>query len=268
MPHCCLTVRLKSIAHISAVLAALVAGCGSFDPRPGLIACGDDGECPRDLTCGADGLCGGGSGPGDDADPGDDDGGGPDGGSPCPGGPMSAFVDDFEDLDDWVVVGGALDSCVVMVDAGTLIVSTAEVGECGVRSAVTYAFVDQAAVMRVDDGNVNQGTPDLVFRATVSDRYVQLRWIDEGMVGQNCPTPDSCGTADITGGIRDYWSLRHDGDMAIQAGLSNTGSGFNEVGMTGVSSESATCVELFIGTTGGGTGDPAYPIWIDGVNLF
>jgi hypothetical protein len=225
------------------------------------------------MICGADGLChrgAGGDGPGGDADPSGVDGGEPDDASSgvCGGGRLEDFSDDFADLAAWTVVGSQLDTCVVEAQSGRLTISTAEPGDCGVESIELYEFVDQSAALRIDDTNLNQGNPDLAFRAIVANRTIHLVWFDGAMSALNCPDSGGCGTSGIPGGIRDWWRLRHDPvEGAIAAELSSTGGAYPDGVQYTVASEDAACVRLFIGSTGQMTEELAYPIDIDRLNI-
>jgi len=249
----------------------LLAACGSPDLPSGQIACGAGELCPRDMTCGEDGLCYAGSAPGDgiDAAPdGDGAAAGDDAGSPCAGGRLDDFSDDFDDLAAWDVVGGELATCSVEVAGGVLTIATAEPGDCGVESKALYGFIDQSAALRIASGNLNDGNPDLVFRARIAATAIQLVLYDGAMSAESCPDSGTCGSGGIPGGIRDYWRLRHDSsEEAVYAELSSTGASYPDGVPLGVGPDDATCVRLFIGTSGQLTGDPAHPIDIESLNV-
>lgn len=247
-------------------MLVLCAACGSPNLPSGVIECGPGGSCPRDMTCGADGLCregGGGVGPAD-ADPGGDATA-----SACPGGRLDDFADDFDDLAAWRVVGGGLETCQVQAVGGVLAIITGEPGTCGVESAELYEFIDQSAAIRIADDSINQGNPDLVFRAVIASGSLELVWFDGAMSAMNCPDTGGCGTSGISGGIRDWWRLRHDAiESAVFAELSSTGATYPEGIRLEVSNQDATCVRLFIGSSGQLTGeDPMLQIRIDSLNI-
>lgn len=248
-------------------LLALVAACGDVDLPSGEIACGAGDSCPRDMTCGGDGLCYAGAAPGDGGTS-DDGAAGGDGGSPCAGGRLEDFADDFDDLAAWELVGGSLDTCSVQVNGGLLVISTSEPGDCGVETKALYQLTDQSAAIRIADGNLNAGNPDLVFRAVIAGRTLQLVLYDGAMTAMNCPDTGGCGTSGIPGGIRDWWRLRHDPvQVAVYAELSSTGVGYPDGVRLDLGDDDATCVRLFIGSSGQVTGDLMYPIDIESLNI-
>ncbi len=249
-------------------LFPLLAACGSPNLPSGTIECGPEGSCPRDMACGDDGLCRSGSGGGSDAGPGGADGGGGDGGAACPGGRLEDFADDFDDLAAWRVVGGGLDTCSVEAADGVLTIHTAEAGTCGVESLALFDFIDQSAAIRIADDNLNMGNPDLVFRAVIAGRTLQMVWFDGAMSAMTCPDTGGCGTSGIPGGLRDWWRLRHDPvESTVVAELSSTGVGYVDGVPLDVAGDDPTCVRLFIGSTGQLTGDLMYPILIDRLNI-
>ncbi len=253
-------------------LGALLAACGAPDLPSGQIQCGPGDICPRDMTCGPDGLCYAGE-PGERSDgggPDDDDaaGGDDDAGSPCPGGRLDDFSDDFDDLAAWDVVGGGLDSCSVEAMDGVLTISTAEAGDCGIETKALYGFIDQSASIRLASGNLNDGNPDLTFRAVIAGRRLELVLYDGAMTAKNCPDSGGCGSAGIPGGIRTWWRLRHDSiAQTVYAELSSTGVGFPDPVPLSIGDDDATCVRLFIGSTGQTTGDTLRPIDVESLNL-
>lgn len=250
-------------------LLSLLAACGSLDLPSGQIECGPGGSCPRDMRCGDDGLChtGAGGGPGeDDAAPGEVDA---DAGPPCTGGPLRDFTDDFDDLSAWTVVGGGIDTCSVVATAGGILrIATSEPGTCGIESVELFEFIDQHATLRIDDGNVNMGNPDLVFRVVLGGGSIQLVWADGAMSAMDCPDSGGCGTSGLPGDLRQWWRLRHDPLRgSVFAELSSNGASFPDGAEYSVPTDEATCARLFIGTTGQLTEEPLYPMDIDRLNI-
>jgi len=219
------------------------------------------------MTCGSDGLCyAGGGGDRVDAAPGD---GGVDGdaATSCAD-RLEDFADDFDDLAAWNLVGSELDTCHVEAMDGVLTVVTAEPGDCGIETRSVYGFVDQAAVLRIASSNLNMGNPNLVFRAAIAGRTLELVLDDGAMTAKNCPDSGGCGSSGIPGGIRTWWRLRHDPvEHAVYAELSSNGVGFPDGVPLDLGSDDATCVRLFVGSTGQVTGDLMYPIDIESLNI-
>jgi hypothetical protein len=252
--------------RLPAWLIVLLAACGSPNLPSGVIECGPGGSCPRDMTCGVDGLCGEGGGGGGPADA-DPDGDAT--ASACPGGRLADLTDDFDDLAAWRVVGGELETCQVQAVGGVLAIITGEPGTCGVESAELYEFIDQSAAIRIADDSINQGNPDLVFRAVIASGTVELVWFDGAMSARSCPDTAGCSTAGISGDIRDWWRLRHDSiESVVFAELSSTGAAYPDGPSFEVTDEDATCVRLFIGSNGQLSGeDPMLQIRIDRLNI-
>jgi len=57
---------------------------------------------------------------------------------------------------------------------GILTISTSEPGDCGIETKAVYRFIDQSASLRLASGNLNTGNPDLMFRAVIAARTLEL----------------------------------------------------------------------------------------------
>jgi len=62
----------------------------------------------------------------------------------------------------------------VQVMDGILTISTSEPGDCGIETKAVYGFIDQSASLRLASGNLNTGNPDLMFRAVIAARTLEL----------------------------------------------------------------------------------------------